>query len=146
MLFVKFVSFILYLFFLNIYSTLLGLQGCSIFGFLCAPKSFKGLREICEAFGQTHAARRVFVLRRRKEGAGSRAQLKQHPTKKSSPPSEASSLPVFSLHPPSSFSSLHIEKPNHSHYTRRPSASTELPVTVRVCAVNSSLERANELF
>lgn len=45
-------------------------------------------------------------------------------------------------------SKLYIKKKNHSHYTQRPSASTELPVTVRecVCAVNSSLERANELF
>ena len=42
-------------------------------------------------------------------------------------------FPFFLRSPFLPSSSLHIEKPNHSHYTRRPSASTELPITVCVC-------------
>lgn len=38
-------------------------------------------------------------------------------------------------------SSLHIEKPNNSHYTRHPSASTELPITLCVCICSKQLFR-----
>lgn len=98
----------------------------------------------------THAVqwgerRGICLLQRKRgggwEGARSCTQLKQHPTEIFS---TLRSLPVFS----SPSCGLRIEKPNHSHYAPRPSASTELPVTVRLCAcaVNSSLESANELF
>lgn len=99
---------------------------------------------VCLCRGRRHGEKA------RRGGGGERrgrlcTQLKRHPTekkKKSSPPSEASSLPApAAATSPPLLRRPHREKPNHSHYTRRPSASTELPITMHVSMCSKQLFR-----